>query len=375
MTGIYIHVPFCKQACSYCNFHFSTSLRLKDDMVEAIIREIHLRAPNWPWQAVDTIYFGGGTPSLLSGLELSRIYDALSMYFDLSNVKESTLEANPDDLTPEKLKSLADSPINRLSIGIQSFIERDLQYMNRAHTSEEAHKCIEDAYKMGFDQLTIDLIYGVPGLTSAEWEDNLNNLFQYDIPHLSCYALTVEPKTALHHQIKTGKSDPPDEALVADQFQTLQTMSEHNGYEHYEISNFAKDKQYARHNTSYWFGKPYLGLGPSAHSYDGQHRQWNVANNPKYIKSMQSRQLAIETEYLSDADRYNEMVLCRMRTMWGMNKADLEGLSEVFSNHFLQEVKPYIDNEKVIESADGYQLSRAGKLLADKITSDLFYID
>lgn len=375
MAGIYIHIPFCKQACSYCNFHFSTSLLKKDDFLQALIKEITLRAKDWQDMPIDTIYFGGGTPSLLTGKDLNSIFKALHTHFNLSSLKESTLEANPDDLSSEKLKILADSPINRLSIGIQSFHNKDLKYMNRAHSSSEAHRSIELAHQLGFEQLTVDLIYGTPGLSNEDWISNLNTVFQYDIPHLSCYALTIEPRTALHHNIKVGKSQAPDDNAAADHFKILQSLAADCEYEHYEISNFAKDQHYALHNTSYWFGQPYLGLGPSAHSYDGQNRYWNVANNPKYINALNNGHLAQEEERLTNKDRYNEAVLCRLRTKWGIDKDDLDGIGAAFASYFQEEVKNYISTGHIEHTESNYRLSPTGLFIADKITSDLFYLD
>ena len=288
MAGIYFHIPFCKQACHYCNFHFSTSLRYKEEMVQAMLRELEARRLYLPDEPLDSIYFGGGTPSLLSEGELMAFFEAVNRYFRLSPKAEITLEANPDDLKPETLAALGRSPVNRLSIGIQSFAEEDLRFFNRAHDAHEARRCLDNARAAGFGDLTIDLIYGAPTTSHAQWAENLEIAFSYQIPHLSCYALTVEPRTALDHFIKKGKAPAVDEEQAARQFGYLVEATQAAGYEQYEISNFALPGRYAVHNSNYWTGAPYLGIGPSAHSFDGESRQWNVANNAKYLKAVGS---------------------------------------------------------------------------------------
>lgn len=377
MPGIYLHIPFCKQACHYCNFHFSTSLRHKEEMVAAIVRELELQREYLPGETLSSVYFGGGTPSLLGGDDLERIFSAIDRFWTIAPDAEITLEANPDDLSEEKLAMLRQTPVNRLSIGIQSFSEEDLRFMNRAHTSTEARQCLDRALAAGFEQLTVDLIYGSPTTSDAQWEENIRILLDYEIPHLSCYALTVEPRTALAHFVEKGKVAPVDEEQAARQFEILIDRLTAAGYEHYEISNFARPDRYARHNSSYWLGEPYLGVGPSAHSYNGRGRQWNVANNAKYLRAIQSAEniasqegTLFEKEMLTPAQRYDEYVLTRLRTRWGCRLEDLE---EPYRLHFLEKVQPWLENGSVRLRSGVFTLTRPGKLLADRIAMELFY--
>ena len=278
MSGIYIHIPFCKQACHYCDFHFSTSLKKKDELVQALIKELNLRKDELENKLVETIYFGGGTPSLLTNDELKLLIDAVYKYYNVTANPEITLEANPDDLTIQRINELAISPINRLSIGIQSFFDEDLKLMNRAHNANEAILCLVEATKY-FENITIDLIYGIPGLTNKRWIENIETAFAFKIPHISSYALTVEPKTALESFIKKGTINNMDDTLAEEQFQILIQKLETSGFVQYELSNFGKLGFFSKHNTSYWQGKSYLGIGPSAHSFNGIQRSWNVRNN------------------------------------------------------------------------------------------------
>jgi oxygen-independent coproporphyrinogen-3 oxidase len=375
---LYLHIPFCKQACHYCDFHFSTSLRQKGALVKALIREMELRSDYLSERVLSSVYFGGGTPSLLDEKELAAIFKAIEQHFQLVPGAEITLEANPDDLSIEKLKSLRDSPVNRLSIGIQSFAEIDLRSMNRAHQAHEARACIENAVKMGFDDFSIDLIYGSPTTTDAQWLENLRIAFDYPLPHLSAYCLTVEPRTALAHQVKTGQALPVDENQATRQFNTLMEEAEKAGFEHYEISNFAQPGRYARHNTNYWRGKPYLGLGPSAHSFDGHSRQWNLANNARYVQLLENTQAEklpasglYEIEKLSLAQRYNEQVMTSLRTQWGL---DWKLIEPQFQAHFLQSAQEFLASKHLIQEGQTYRLSREGRFLADHIASELFYL-
>ncbi len=381
MPGIYLHIPFCKQACHYCNFHFSTSLRQKPAMVQAILQELEWRKDYLENQPVTSIYFGGGTPSLLDEAELNAIFEKIYTLFKVEINAEITLEANPDDLTLEKLQTLRQTPVNRLSIGIQSFAEADLQFMNRAHNAGEAKVCIENALTAGFENLTVDLIYGSPTTSDAQWLENIETVTSYDIPHLSCYALTVEPKTALGHFVKTGKVPAMDEEQAARQFEILTRTLADKGYEHYEISNFAKPGWYARHNSSYWFGEPYLGIGPAAHSFDGKNiRRWNVANNAVYIgeigewkmEGLETTQGLFEQEILTPAQRYNEYVMTTLRTMWGAQLTKIQAFGGNFEKHFLEIAEPFIAKGWVLRKEDTFTLSEAGKLLADFIASELF---
>ena len=356
-------------------------------MVAAMIRELQWRADYLDSRQLDSIYFGGGTPSLLSPEEMTQLFTAIDQLFDLSPGAEITLEANPDDLSPATLAALSDAPVNRLSIGIQSFSESDLQYMHRAHNAQQARQCIEDALAAGFDDLTIDLIYGSPTTSDEQWAANLDIAFSYKLPHLSCYALTVEPRTALEYRVRQGKSAAVDEEQAGRQFQHLMQTAAAAGYEHYEISNFAQPGRHARHNSSYWLGAHYLGIGPSAHSYNGYSRQWNIANNARYLQLLEAPGLfqsspdsgegsLFEKEILSAADRYNEYVLTRLRTQWGCKLPDIAAMDSSFADHFVHLIQPWLANGSVRMDADQtFTLSLAGKLIADAIAADLFWAD
>lgn len=378
MAGIYLHIPFCKQACHYCNFHFSTSLKYKDEMVAAMLHELELQKDYLKDEPIETIYFGGGTPSLLDRRDLDLFFENIFKHFrtptnnqqSTTNNIEITIEANPDDLTPQKIKELQQTPVNRMSIGIQSFSEEDLRFMNRAHNTQEAIACIENAQAAGFENLTVDLIYGAPTTSDEQWAANLEQVFHFNIPHLSCYCLTVEEKTALGHFVKTGKAKPVDEEQAERQFQYLIKQTATVGYEHYEISNFAKPGWHSRHNASYWQGKKYLGIGPSAHSFDGQSRQWNVANNAQYIKSLQAGHLPFEKEILTPEQRYNEYVMVSLRTVWG---CDLEKIKDLgFEKHFLKQSTNYLEEGLIEQDGAIFKLTEKGKFLADGIAAGLF---
>ncbi|MBG7630090.1 MAG: radical SAM family heme chaperone HemW, partial [Bacteroidetes bacterium] len=317
MAGIYLHIPFCKQACYYCDFHFSTSLKRKNDLLKAIERELVMRKEAFGNEKIETIYFGGGTPSILTIVELRSLMDVIYENYEVVKNAEITLEANPDDLSEEKIIELSKTPINRLSIGIQSFFEDDLKFMNRAHTAEESKKSLKSAFQY-FDNITIDLIYGVPKMSNEKWLKNLQLAFEYGVPHISSYALTVEDKTALASFIKSGKVPPVDENLALEHFNILVAETERKGFVHYEISNFGKPNYFSKHNTSYWLGEKYLGVGPSAHSFNGFERSWNVSNNTKYSKSIQENTLPITVEKLSINNRFNECIMTGLRTIWGV---------------------------------------------------------
>lgn len=382
MAGIYIHIPFCKQACHYCDFHFSTSLKNKQPFLKALKKEIEFRKDflkdNDP---IQTIYFGGGTPSLLNVSELMDIFDVLFDHFEIDPKAEITLEANPDDLTQEKTKALRSTPVNRLSIGVQSFYDDDLQLMNRVHSGKEALNIIHFAQDSGFDNLSIDLIYGIPSLTHQKWESNLRTTFDLDVKHISAYCLTVEPKTALARFVAAGKIKNVSEQHSSEQFEIMLKEMEANHFQQYEISNFCKEQFYSKHNSNYWLKENYLGLGPSAHSYNGTARQWNVSNNAVYIqaiermeKNKEEKQL-FEREVLTPQQRYNEYILTSLRTMWG---SDLQYIrkqfGENFLKHCLKEAEPYLKLEQVIERDNRLVLTNTGKLFADKIASDLFIV-
>jgi oxygen-independent coproporphyrinogen-3 oxidase len=369
MSGIYIHIPFCKQACHYCDFHFSTSMKLKGELINALLTELELRSDYLEEKKLSSIYFGGGTPSLLTQEELGAVFDKIQQLFSIKENAEITLEANPDDLTEEKLKMLQDTPVNRLSIGIQSFSDEDLQFMNRAHNSGEAHRCIERAQQYGFDNLTVDLIYGSPTTSDEQWIANIDRLFEYGIPHLSCYCLTVEARTALAHFVKTGKVSDVDDEQASRQFDILMEKMEAQGYEHYEISNFARPGRHAIHNSNYWRGEAYLGIGPSAHSYNRTSRQWNLPNNSKYIKGLKEGKVPFEKEELTPEQIYNEYVMTGLRTKWGV---ELDRIAPAFQQHFLQEASPYLADGKMEKKDNAFVLTRTGKHLADRIAMELF---
>lgn len=376
MAGIYLHIPFCKQACTYCNFHFSTSLTHKAELLQALRQEMMLQKEYLGGATINTIYFGGGTPSLLSYTEISRLFEALENTFPQQSLQEITLEANPDDLTKDYLRALSHTPINRLSIGVQSFRESDLHYMNRAHNAQQADYAIKAAQDMGFDNLSIDLIYGTPGLNDKDWLNNIKTALSLHIPHISSYALTVEPRTALAHQIAKGTTTVPEQAQAAGQLELLMATLATAGYDHYEIANFALPGKHALHNTNYWRGAHYLGLGPSAHSFDGRSRQWNVANNSQYRSSiLQDNKLQYEREELSVNDQFNEYLMTSLRTMWG---CDLAHISQEFGPELLQQLllqaELFIDRRQMIKENGRLLLTNAGKLMADGIASELFRI-
>ncbi|MBW2936946.1 radical SAM family heme chaperone HemW [Aureisphaera sp. CAU 1614] len=374
MSGIYIHIPFCKQACHYCDFHFSTSLKNKQRVVDAICKELVLRKSELKGK-IKTIYFGGGTPSLLSEEELSKIFKTIAENFIVSKEAEITLEANPDDLSEEKLLQLSKSTINRLSIGVQSFFEEDLKLMNRAHNAGEAWESIQLS-KQYFSNISIDLIYGIPKMTNQRWLQNLEKAFELNVPHLSCYALTVEPKTALKAFIEKGIVPPVEDGVAQDHHHLLVSETEKRGFVNYEFSNFGKPSFESQNNLAYWQGKPYLGVGPSAHSYDGKNRSWNVANNSKYIKAIEAETLPLERETLTKNDRYNEYVMTRLRTMWGIQLEEVEKLfGKKYLEYLLMQTQLHIKNDFLIRENDRLMVTKKGKFLSDGIASDLFLLN
>ncbi|AUC86280.1 coproporphyrinogen III oxidase [Polaribacter sp. ALD11] len=375
MSGIYIHIPFCKQACFYCDFHFSTSLKKKGDMISSLIKEIEIRKNELGNTIIETIYFGGGTPSVLNTEEIQELINAVYANFKVAENPEITLEANPDDLSEEKIIALSKSPINRLSIGVQSFFEKDLKLMNRAHNSEEAKKSLSLATKY-FKNISVDLIYGVPDCTNAAWRENIQTALSFGIPHISSYALTVEPKTALETLIAKGKIKNVDEEKAQEQFYILIEELDKAGFIHYELSNFGKENFFSKNNSSYWLGKSYLGIGPSAHSFDGKQRSWNVRNNPKYIKSIKENKLPIEREILSITDRYNEYVMTGLRTIWGVSLEKIkQGFGEKFIVYLENQSKKYIEQELLFVENNILKTTKKGKFLADGIASDLFMLN
>ena len=374
MAGIYFHIPFCKQACHYCNFHFSTILSQKENMIVAMLNEVALNKNYLDDAVVETIYFGGGTPSLLNAEELNRLFDAVTQAFPRLQLLEITLEANPDDIDQKYLQSLKSTPVNRFSLGVQSFREEDLQFMHRAHNVRQADYAIKAVQDAGFDNISIDLIYGTPGLSNDNWKRHIAYAQELQIPHISSYALTVEPRTALAHAIKTGKVAQPDAQQAAEQFVILMEEMEAGGYAHYEISNFAKDGKFALHNTNYWRGKSYLGVGPSAHSFNGYSRQWNIANNALYMKSLSEHLLNFEQEILTETNRINEYIMTSLRTMWGL---DLQYVAAQFGMEakrvLLLQAQDFILNNQLVLQDEHILLTKNGKLFADAIAADLFF--
>ena len=374
MSTIYLHIPFCKQACHYCDFHFSTTLKNKEKVVEAICKELELRKAEIKG-TVETIYFGGGTPSLLSEKELETIFNIIHHHYKVAENVEVTLEANPDDLTDEKLIQLSKSNINRLSIGVQSFFEEDLKLMNRAHNAGEARESILLA-KQYFKNISIDLIYGIPKMSNERWLQNLDKAFELDVPHISCYALTVEPKTALQNFIEKGIVPPVEDEVAQEHHTLLLEETEKMGFVNYEFSNFGKPGFESQNNLAYWLGKPYLGVGPSAHSYDGKTRSWNIANNAKYIKSLHENRLPIEREILTKRDQYNEFVMTRLRTQWGINVVLVEEkFGKKYSDYLLQQSAIHLQNHLLFRDENFLKVSKKGKFLSDGIASDLFLLN
>ncbi|XRE43783.1 Oxygen-independent coproporphyrinogen-III oxidase-like protein YggW [Tenacibaculum discolor] len=374
MAGIYLHIPFCKQACYYCDFHFSTSLKKKEELVSCLVKELELRKEELLNETIETIYFGGGTPSLLSIDELQLLIDIIYQNYTVLENPEITLEANPDDLSKEKIIELSKTSINRLSIGIQSFFEEDLQLMNRAHNAQEAKNCLSLATRY-FDNITIDLIYGVPNMSNERWRENLQIAFDFGINHISSYALTVEPKTALDSFIKQGKYPDVDEAVAKEHFDILVAETAKNGFVHYEISNFGKPDYFSKHNTSYWLGKKYIGIGPSAHSFNKTHRSWNVANNAKYIKAIQEGKLPLEQEKLTKKDQFNEYLMTGLRTIWGVSLEKIEkDFGEEFRKNLLKNAEKFINQRLLVITNEVLKTTEKGKFLADGLASELFII-
>jgi oxygen-independent coproporphyrinogen-3 oxidase len=367
MAGICLHIPFCKQACHYCNFHFSTSLRNQNELVAALTKELELRKDYLQGQPLNTIYFGGGTPSLLPASTLSLLLSSIRQHHHYDAQTEITLEANPDDITEENCGAWVQMGINRLSIGVQSFIEEELRWMNRAHTAMQSIQGLQTA-KQFFDNISIDLIYGLPTQSHSQWQANIAQAVSLGIGHLSCYALTVEPKTPLEKKIRTGHYSPVNPDKQSDHFVLLMDQLELAGYRHYEISNFALPQKESRHNSAYWQGAHYLGIGPSAHSYNGNSRQWNVSNNTQYIKALEQGQLLYEKEELTPVQQLNEYIMTALRTDKGI---ELHKLGED-QHRLLRLAARYIDTGHLIKSESGIWLTKEGKLLADGIAAALF---
>ncbi|TAF46541.1 MAG: radical SAM family heme chaperone HemW [Sphingobacteriales bacterium] len=373
MAGIYIHIPFCKKACHYCDFHFSTSLQYKQEILEAIGKEIKLQKNYLGQQIINTIYIGGGTPSVLSGSDLSKIIASIQENFNLAPDAEITIEANPDDLNNQKIKEIKQTAINRFSIGVQSFFDNDLKWMNRAHQATEAEAAIKRAQDNGFTNINIDLIYGFPLLSQQKWETNLQKAINYQVPHISAYALTVEPKTALAAFINTQKQAPINDEQSTKHFLISMDTLCQAGYKHYEISNFSLLGMQSRHNTNYWKGVHYLGIGPSAHSYNGYSRQWNLANNVGYLSALAKHQIPHTIEQLTTENLINEFIMINLRTHRGIN---LDTIGATFGTHVIQHIlnqaQVPLDKGLIQINNNTITLSRTGKLYADAIAADLF---
>lgn len=373
MAGIYLHIPFCKKACHYCDFHFSTSVQYKDKMLSALRHEIMLRMHYLGKEKIETIYFGGGTPSVLSADEIQILIDEITSRFEVSADAEITLEANPDDLNAQKVRELRQTPVNRFSIGAQSFFDEDLQWMNRAHNSKEAESSVKRVQDAGFENITIDLIYGFPLLTDIKWNQNIQTLIDFQVPHISSYSMTVEPKTALASFIKKGKEQVMNESQSSAQFLTLIGRLTEAGFEHYEISNFAKPGMHSKHNSNYWEGVNYLGIGPSAHSFNGESRQWNIANNHHYMQEIQQGKIPAETEYLTIENRINEYIMTSLRTSKGLNiNLIAERFGTDYSESIRKEIEKFSDKNWLEINDQKISLSLEGKLFADHIASELF---
>ncbi|MXV17604.1 radical SAM family heme chaperone HemW [Pedobacter sp. HMF7056] len=372
MAGIYIHIPFCKKACHYCDFHFSTSLTYKAGMLDAIRKEIVLRKSYLRGEAVETIYLGGGTPSLLYAGELTQIIDTIGNTHTVSPTAEITIEANPDDLDPARVRALRATDVNRFSIGIQSFFEEDLRWMNRAHTAQEGEDALKRVLDAGFTNITTDLIYGFPQLSPEKWTANMEKTIGFGIPHISAYAMTVEPKTPLASFITRGKEAPMNDLQSARQFTELMNVLRSAGFEHYEISNFALPGKRSKHNSNYWNGVPYLGIGPSAHSYNGDSRQWNVANNAKYMSSIAEGAIPREIEVLTVSNRINEYLMTALRKIEGI---DLDHVSAAFGTPYSRlieaDLRQFTGNNWIIKSGMRFTLTDEGKLFADHIASEI----
>ena len=373
LAGIYIHIPFCRTACDYCNFHFSTSLKRKGELVKAMQQELALRKDYLNAEQIDSIYFGGGSPSVLDVSEIQAILQDINLHYDVIDNAEISLEANPDDLSLEKLSGLREIGVNRLSIGIQSFLEEELKTLGRIHSAKQAITSIENARKTGFSSLTIDLIYGIQNSSLESWQENLDIMKSLQLNHFSSYALTVEPKTVLAHKIKKGAKKEVDEELLREQYFMLKKFAKANSFNHYEISNFSKEGFYSIHNTNYWKHKKYVGIGPSANSFDLQSRRWNMAVNTDYISKIRSGEQFWGEEQLSRQDQFNEKLMLGLRTMWGV---DLEELFKVFNptnkQQFLNRIVYYEQMDFIKRENSIIRFTDEGILFSDQVISDLF---
>lgn len=379
MAGIYIHIPFCKQKCSYCDFHFSTNFKYKTELLAALQKEIILQKDHFKTETINTIYFGGGTPSVLTEKELNLLLEVIYSNYKVNENIELTMECNPDDITSKKINEYKKNGVNRLSIGIQSFFDDDLQFFNRAHNANQAEQSILMTQDAGIDNITLDLIYNSPLLTLNKWEQNLDKFINLKVPHLSAYTLTVEPKTTLHHLVKTKQTSLPTDEQAIEQFKLLIEKTKQAGLIHYEVSNFGKEGYFSRHNSNYWKGENYLGIGPSAHSFikntTSQKRSWNVANNTQYIKAINQGTPYFEEEFINETTAFNEYILTRLRTIWGLDLAYMKNtFNPVLLRHFEKELQVYKNTELITISKNTVTLTTKGIFMVDKITADLFYV-
>lgn len=376
MAGIYIHIPFCKHRCIYCDFYTTTNLIDRQNYMDALCREAELRKDYIEGEVVNTIYFGGGTPSLLQSADFEQIFHSLYKNFNVSADAEITLEANPDDLSSDYIKLLQDLPVNRLSMGVQSFNDKELKFLNRRHDAKQAIDVVQECRKAGFNNISIDLMYGLPEQTMDIWKYNLHQAVELDVQHISAYHLIYEEKTKLYRLLEKGRVKTIEENLSVDMFSEMIDQFRQACFEHYEISNFAKEGFISKHNSSYWLGTKYLGLGSSAHSYDGENRSWNISSVKEYIKGINNLKPNITTEYLDENMRYNDFILTGLRTKWGV---DLKQLEQKFGdrklNYCLQNIQKHIDRDKVIKVEDKLKLTQDGIFISDDIMSDLMYID
>jgi oxygen-independent coproporphyrinogen III oxidase len=375
MAGIYFHIPFCRKACHYCDFHFSTSDKYVDDMVKAQCMEMEFRRDYLASETLSTIYFGGGTPSVLTGDQLKRYFDRIESLFEIVPGAEITLEANPDDINAEQLRLFREVGINRLSIGVQSFREEDLVFMNRSHRASQSERAVKSAQDAGIENITIDLIYAIPGLDLNDWQENLRRAIALDVPHLSSYCLTIEEKTVFGKRYQRGELSEIDSARAEEQFLCSIEVLGAAGLKQYEVSNFSREGMESRHNTSYWQGKRYLGIGPSAHSFNGSSRSWNVSNNAIYIKGIFSEKPVFESETLNDRTRYNEYIMTSLRTVRGIDSKWIDeqfGIS--FSKDNEEKISTWMDQGKLIQKDHIFTLSPVGFLWADRIASDFFIV-
>ena len=375
MAGIYIHIPYCKQQCTYCNFHFRIAQKDKLEMLKSMHKEIKERKDYLNGKEVSSIYFGGGTPSILSISEIKHLIQTIYTLYSVNEDAEITVECNPDDLTGPKLSSYKKIGVNRLSIGVQSFADADLKFMNRSHNAKETIKSIELAKKVGFENITIDLIYGLPNQTLKQWRKNLDIMFSLGIQHFSAYALTIEEKTALYHLVKNEKVKVLSDKKTISQFNLLQVKAKEQGFIHYEISNFGKEGYFSKHNTAYWTGNHYLGIGPSAHSFNGTSRRWNISSNKKYIEGVLANSSYSETENLTNEQQYNEYIFTSLRTIWGIDKTTiLKRYGDEIALHFLEEIRKWEAKKYIVAVSNIYTLTSKGKVFADAIASDLFIV-